>query len=361
MAHDIAKIDGKDAMFCVGDRSAAWHQLGQRTGETVKWSEAIELAGLNWDVLKQDVYSRNPKTTKVEMLPDVKSVHRSNDGAYLGTVGQTFELIQNREMFAYVDQLLEAIDGAHYETAGALGNGATVWGLAKLPGDSRITGTDDVSKNYLMFAGAHDGSMANTYKLVAERVVCRNTLNIALGEAGKALRFKHTKNVRFRMENAKNAALKIKAEIGLRDELFNKLAQVKVTRASLGAVLSRLFPSDADGEVTTRTKNTIVQILELFESNDKNAIPQIRGTAYNLLNACTEYADHFRAVRQTDAKQGMTQTEIRAESAMFGTADQFKGNALTAVAELCEVSESSSIVVPTVGNADWLKDMGISW
>ena len=77
-------------------------------------------------------------------------------------------------------------------------------------------------------------------------------MNIALGEAGKALRFKPTKNVRFRMENAKNAALKIKHEIGMRDELFHKLANVKVTRQSLGAILSPLCPQDADGEVTTR-------------------------------------------------------------------------------------------------------------
>ena len=61
----------------------------------------------------------------------------------------------------------------NYETAGALGNGATVWGLAKLPNDSRILGTDDITKNYLLFCGAYDGSMANTYKLVAEGLFAR--------------------------------------------------------------------------------------------------------------------------------------------------------------------------------------------
>lgn len=360
MAHDIAKINGLDAMFCVGNRDAAWHHLGQRTGEAIKWSEAIVLAGLDWTVSKHDVTTSHTGL----VIPDVKAVHRSIDSAYMGTVGKDFELIQNADMFTYLDGLLEEMNGAHYETAGALGNGATVWGLAKLPTDSRIAGTDDVTKNYLMFASAHDGSMAATFKIVAERVVCRNTLNIALGEAGKTLRFKHTKNVKFRMESAQIAALKLKQEIGLRDELFNQLATRKVTRASIGAVLARLFP-ETDGEVSTRSKNTIASILELFELNDGNKIPEIRGSAYNLLNAFTEYSDHFRTVRQTEAKQGMTQTAIRAEAAMFGSGDQFKNAALTAIIECTDedtLTDAGKVsTVPVVGNSDWITKMGIKF
>lgn len=365
MSHDIANINGIEAMFCVGDRDAAWHKLGQRTGQVVTWQEAVKLAQLDWNVVKHPMFTRGlPKADgsrgDVFQIPNQVAVLRDVDSAYLGVVGDGFELIQNAEMFTYLDGLIGAMNGAHYETAGALGNGALVWGLAKLPVDSRILNTQDVTKNYLMFASAHDGSMSVIYKLVAERVVCHNTLNIALGEAGKQLKFKHTRNVRSRMADAAKAAVSIRKEIGLRDEMFNTLAKRKVTKASIGATLSRLFPQDADGEVGTRTKNTIMQILELFESNDKNAIPEIRGTAYNLLNACTEYSDHFRSVRITEAKQGQSTDYVRAEGAMFGTGDKFKSDALTAVLECTdEKTLVDAGTVSTVGNSDWLKAMGI--
>lgn len=61
MAHDIMRRNGKDAMFCVGDRDSAWHKLGQRTNEAVTWAEAVQLADLNWEVVKKELYARNPR------------------------------------------------------------------------------------------------------------------------------------------------------------------------------------------------------------------------------------------------------------------------------------------------------------
>jgi phage/plasmid-like protein (TIGR03299 family) len=360
MAHQIANINGTDAMFCVGNRESAWHHLGQRTGEAVKWQEAITLAGLDWDVVKQDVYSRDMEG-KVTKLPGIKSVWRdSKPSAFLGTVGEGFELLQNREAFTYVDSLLETVDGAHYETAGALGNGERIWALAKLPADSRIRGTEDVTKNYLLFATAHDGSMANTVKIVRERVVCHNTLTVALGEAGKAFRFKHTKNMRFKMEEARKIMLGINAEIAAHDGVLNTLASRQMTKETMLTVFERLFPTPkgADGR-SSRTNNIAAMILQLFESNDNNAIPEIRGSAYNLLNACTEYADHFRTVRNTSGDENTQPQTLRAAAAMFGTGDAFKQEAATAIMELtadCPVHDPLTFV-PSAKDLDKLYNL----
>lgn len=74
-------------------------------------------------------------------------------------------------------------------------------------------------------------------------------------------------------------------------------------------------------------------MLELFESNDKNTIPEIRGTAYNMLNAVTEYADHYRTARITEGKQELTIEQVRAQSSVFGSGQKLKTEALTAILE----------------------------
>lgn len=365
MAHDIAKINGVDAMAFVGDRKAVWHGLGQGLGDgTVQWEVMLKAAQLDWEVVKKDVFSRQPVTNAVFPVPDIKAVHRTNDGAYLGTVGTGYELIQNREMFLYVDDLLQAENGAHYETAGALGNGSQLWALAKLPHQSVIQGTKDVTSNYLMFFGAHDGSSRNLVKLVRERVVCRNTLNIALGEAGKSLSFKHTKNVRLRMEEARKIWLGIHDDIRAQDEAENVLATRKMTVDSTVAVLNRLFPENKESKSDTRRRGIVEQVLALFESNDGDAVPEVRGTAYNLLNAVTEYADHYRGVRITPGRNGLNEGQVRAENALFGTGDKLKGSAMVALLEetVNAPVKESRIILPAPqyqNDGAFLKAMGI--
>lgn len=359
MAHDIAKIDGMDAMFCVGDRDAAWHQLGQRVNETVKWQEAMQLAKLDWEVKKADVFSRDVQGN-VYKLPDVQSVWRAtNPSAYLGTVGTGYECIQNRHAFDWVDSLLEAESGAHYETAGALGNGERIWVMAKLPQEIRIKGTDDISRNYLLFTTAHDGSQSAVGKLCSERVVCANTLAIALGESGKGIKVKHTKSAMSKLDEAKRVMLGVAKDIQKLDEKLNMLATRRLTRGSMVSILDRLFPIPAEGSSETRRNNTLAQVLALFERNDGNAFPQLRGTAYNLLNAVTEFTDHYRTVRITDSKKGMTQVQARAQEAIFGTGEKFKSDAMVAIMDETKDAEIFDPVtfVPSVSDLNNLYNL----
>jgi hypothetical protein len=102
------------------------------------------------------------------------------------------------------------------------------------------------------------------------------------------------------------------------------LAQKKVTRPAMEDVFKRLFPGDEKGNLHTKTQNNISDILSLYEYNDNNAFPVVRGTAYNLVNACTEYADKVRTARG-GGMEGMD--EARATSALFGSGDKFKQDA----------------------------------
>lgn len=367
MPDNIANIDGQDAMFCVGNRESAWHHLGQRTPDAATWQQAMTLAKLDWPVVLKDLYSRdtNSQVTKIE---DYKSVWRGNGSpACLGVVGKDFQPIQNAEAFDFCDSLLGAADGAHYESAGALGKGETIWVLARVPGaDIRITGTDDLSKSYLLFATGHAGNMSAMAKLTSVRVVCQNTLTAALSHAGSVFKVKHTKSAQQRLSQAKDAMAGVVKDARHLEDKLNALARRRMTKDTMVAVLNRLFPENKQTENQGRRTAIVTKVLELFETNDKDAVPQIRGTAYNLLNAVTEYTDHFRTARITEGKQGMSVDQARAQAAVFGTGERLKSDALVAILDETDgapqvqphsYKQVGSIV--TLDDSDFLKLLGI--
>src|SRR5271154_1503568 len=159
MAHNLMTRAGKTAMFCVGDRDAAWHRLGQRTPNAVTWAEAIRLADLDWTVVKKQLYFRNALGHVTEAANHMATT-RSDDGAFLGIVGDGYQLIQNAEAFTFCDDLLAQADGAKYESAGGLGNGEQIWVMARIPeADFTIDGGDE-HKAYLLVSTSHDGSQS---------------------------------------------------------------------------------------------------------------------------------------------------------------------------------------------------------
>jgi phage/plasmid-like protein (TIGR03299 family) len=175
--------------------------------------------------------------------------------------------------------------------------------------------------------------MAQTLKLVDERVVCNNTLQVALRESGMAIRIKHTTNAKTRMDSALRLMSSVVGQAKDIKSKMERLANAKLTRESVNHILDRLFPPTKDEKANqTRRDNILVDVLGLYAQNDKNAFPSIAGTGYNLFNAVTEYADHFRTARG----QGSEPQQVamaRAESAMFGSGEKLKTQALTVILE----------------------------
>jgi hypothetical protein len=152
---------------------------------------------------------------------------------------------------------------------------------------------------------------------------------MALSGAGQFLRVKHTTNATAKMDAAR--ALMIGAHMQAKDleDKLVTLAERTVKPASVRSVFKRLFGEDF--ETSKRTENKVARILENFESNDNGAFPEVAGTAYNLLNAITEYTDHQSGFRVTDSRRGMSEGAIRAENALFGSGAQLKEQALEVV------------------------------
>lgn len=157
-----------ESMFYV--RETPWHGLGVKVEEAVCSGEALWLSGLDWNVVQKDIYAENQK------ISGYKANVRDSDDRVLGIVSDRYRIVQNDEAFAFTDSLLG--EGVKYETAGSLSEGRQVWLLAKLPEKYIING--DEIEPYLVFSNTHDGSEAVRVAITPIRVVCQNTLNLAL-------------------------------------------------------------------------------------------------------------------------------------------------------------------------------------
>jgi phage/plasmid-like protein (TIGR03299 family) len=251
MAHNIA-TDSKTGEKCFFGVQAAWHKLGQIVEGALTWEQAMKKAHLDWEVVKEQLISPFDK----ELIP-AWGIFREDTKHFIGTVGSGYEPIQNKYAFDFVDAILEVENGAHYVTAGALGEGEKIWCLAKVNGQMRIGKTDDVSDTYLLFTTSHDGSLSAQSKITTTRVVCQNTLNIALRGAGASMKVKHTRNAQDRLEAAKALMKGVNVQIKDIEAKFNELAVRKVTKESFVDVMTKLFGNWTENE---RAKNKVLEV-----------------------------------------------------------------------------------------------------
>lgn len=339
--HNIEFNQEKETYSFVSNRVPAWHNLGTIVDGAMSWEEAMNLANLNFEVEK--VRMNNPRTNAP--LADTYAILRNDNDAFLGAVGERYTPMQNKVLFDFIDGII-GVDGRHYETAGVLGAGERVFVMAKV-GEYDVLGTGDKHDTYLLGVGSHDGTLSQTFKMTETRVVCQNTLNIALQGKGKQVTAKHTANGERKLSEAMHLLKATQVTAESTKNVMNELAQRKVSGAVVANTLAKMFNiKSIDDKVPTVTLNQISTVRELFESNDKDAFPEFRGTAYNLLNSLTEYADHYRTVRG-----GESEDVQRALSAMFGTGDAFKSRALSTVyamtANAPRTNQTKAFSVPT--------------
>lgn len=346
MSANISKVNGINEIFTAG--KSAWHGLGQNVATAQSWKEAAKLAHMQWTVDKKQLQYAGKDVPAWALF-------RSDNEKFLGTCGPVYTPIQNEDAFTMVDALLTE-GGAHYETAGVIGNGEIIWTMAKIPDEIRIANTNDISKNYLLFVDFRQQGKSAIVKICVERVVCQNTLNVALSEKTNFFRIPHNGNIQFKIDEARKFIGTVKSDIITLSDKLNHLAKVKATREIQKKFLTALFPA-----ITTSPaqQNKAEKVLELFESNDNNAIPEVKGTAYSLLQSVTNYVDHFAnvQVRNADGTTNLMQVKEykRAESAMFGNGDEFKTEALNTILDLVEVGE----VKPTSKVESILSQMSI--
>lgn len=272
----------------VSARVLPWHGLGTVTPDAMKALEALQLGGLDWDV------ALHPLSVSIadELIPvpDRFAVVRDKDSSVLGTVGQRYVPFQNREAFTFMDNLVDSGD-AIYETAGSLRGGRVVFITAKIPTDLKVA-DGDAHDLYLVLRTSHDGSKAVSVSVTPIRVVCMNTLRIALASAKYNWSAPHVSTIGGKVAEARDTLKLSYSYADAFTEFANQLAMTKVTDDAFDRLLQDVLPQ------RPRTEEVIDSMMDLFRSSPTNGY---HGTAWGALNAVTEYLDHGRETRSQEA------------------------------------------------------------
>ena len=277
-----------ESMFYV--RETPWHGLGTKVLEAPASKDALQLAGLNWRVMQEPIY-----TAMEELVDGYKANVRDSDRKVLGVVTDRYRVIQNDEAFAFTDELLGA--GVKYETAGSLQGGRKVWLLAHMPHEYIISG-ERISP-YLLFSNTHDGSGAIKVALTPIRVVCQNTLNLALARAKRSWSMIHTGDIREKMQEAKDTlflAEKYMDELG---KEFEALRMRKLTDKQVMEYIEILLPIE-DGSTPQQEKN-MKRLREDMKIRyfDAPDLQEVGKNAYRFVNAVSDFATHAEPLRRT--------------------------------------------------------------
>lgn len=271
-------------------RQAPWHGLGTRVEEAPNSEEALKLSGLNWSVIQQPIM-----TEDLTPIPGYKANIRDTDNRVLGVVSDRYRVVQNSEAFAFTDALLG--EGVKYETAGLLQDGRKIWLLAKLPDKYIIEG--EQIEPYLVFSSSHDGSGAIKVAMTPIRVVCQNTLNLALNSAKRIWSTVHVGDLAAKMDEA-HATLQLAGQYmtNLGAE-FSKLARIKLTDAKVMEYIEMLLPMDEQPtEIHRKNIERIRGDLKhrYFDAPD---LAHVGKNAYRFMCAVSDFATHAKPLRET--------------------------------------------------------------
>lgn len=272
-------------------RFVPWHGLGTPVQEAPDSSSAIKLAGLDWEVVSNPVFDSNGKE-----IVGYKANTRSSDNSVLGIVSNRYKIIQNSKAFDFTDSLIED-ESIRYETAGSLRNGKQIWLLAQMP-TTKVLG-DDVAP-YICFTNTHDGSGAIRVCLTPIRVVCNNTLNIALSNASRSWSTRHIGDLEAKLIEARETLELSSRYMEELDKEANVLVEKKMTDSDIEAVLDEIFPVDEENDTARKVRN-INEVKDAFYvCYMMPDIAKFRGTAWGAVQAMSDLVTHMAPTRKSD-------------------------------------------------------------
>lgn len=269
-------------------REKPWHGLGTRVEEALTSKEALELAGLDWTVDSLPIFDAQGKE-----IAGYKANTRSSDGTVLGVVGGRYSIVQNAEAFDFTDNLVG--QGILYETAGSLRQGRQIWLLGRMP-ERYILG--DAFEPYICFTNTHDGTGAVRCCMTPIRVVCNNTLNMALSGAKRSWSTVHRGNVTAKLDEARQTLELADLYLKKLDEEADRLANSKMTDGQIEKAVNDLF--EIKDNATDRQKRTVEEAkTEIMVCMLRPDLAQFLNTKWGFVNAVSDYVGHADPVRQT--------------------------------------------------------------
>ena len=293
MSHEVENI------FYVSNeengRFKPWHGLGVEVAEALTSEEAIKVAGLDWTVEQKPLFTQIGDIKK-EIKGSFANV-RSSDESVLGIVSGKYKIVQNADAFSFTDSLIG--EGCTYETAGSLKNGRKVFLLAKMP-ERKIL--DDDIEPFVCFTNTHDGTGAVRACMTPIRIVCNNTLNLALSTAKRSWSTRHMGDINSKLEEAK---ISLELANKYMDELSNAadmLVNTKVEEEEVTKIIDNIFTVKEDD--SDRKKRNAQEMKDQFMvCMFAPDILKFKDTAWGVINAATDFADHSKPLRNSSTYQ----------------------------------------------------------
>lgn len=292
------------SMAYVGQKP--WHGLGNQLAPKQSIEVWAKQANMDWHIEEADVrfVAGDGGLGSIHAFPEQKVLYRSDTKAPLSVVSSRYQVVQPREILEFYRDLTE-VGGFELETAGVLKDGKKLWALARTGQSVALQGQDEVN-GYLLLATACDGTLATTAQFTSVRVVCNNTLAVALGDNTGAVKVPH---------RSQFDAQAVKRQLGIAISSWGAfmarmqaLSERKVKPETVESYFRRVltYPaSTASGSSATATNDRAIKAVnELFAGRGKGAdLPSASGTAWGLVNSITEYVDHERRARSEDHRR----------------------------------------------------------
>ena len=302
-----------------------WHGLGNRLAPQQPIEVWKRQAGMDWKIEEAEVryIAGSHNLGVIHAFPEQKVLYRSDNRSPLSVVSKRFQVVQPGQILEFYRDLTDC-NGFELETAGVLREGRKFWALARTGQSTTLKGRDRVD-GYLLLATACDGTLATTAQFTSVRVVCNNTLSIALGGATGAIKVPHRS--RFDPDV-------VKRQLGITVSSWDgfvarmkALVERPVDPDSVEGLLRRvLIYTGPDGKTPVVNEQALANVRSLYEGGGRGArLASSRGTAWGLLNSVTEFVDHHRRARSDDHRR---------DAAWFGPGAEIKRRAWDEVMKL---------------------------
>lgn len=307
MAHELEINEATGEATFASLRQPAWHGLGTVFDEAVSTSEMLKLAHLDeWNVRLEDVAIPDTfASDKTYSFVTRTNPFDKTQNDILGVVGERYKVLQNEDLFSFGDNILDG--GGRWETAGSIKGGRQVFGSIALADSITLdpNGRADKIDNYLLINTSHDGSVAIQASITPVRVVCANTLNLALSSfkgknaSKQSFKIRHTQTAEGKISVAREALGLAHKYIDEFSVMANAMIEKEITKAQFDEIVLLAYPApEKDSKGSFKKHDSKVDLLNSIYVGQYN--DTISGTAWGAYNALTERLDWYRSARGGD-------------------------------------------------------------
>ena len=303
MAHELETQNGVASFASF--REPAWHGLGTVFTEEKNTAEMLAAANLdNWNVRLEDVQIPNTLTSDKNYFYVVRNNPTDKTQTdVLGIVGERYRVLQNEDLFSFGDNILDG--GGRWETAGSIRGGRVVFGSLALERETVLdpNGVADKVKTYLLINTSHDGSIAIQASITPVRVVCANTLNLALGSkrgtkngVKQSFKIRHTQTAEGKIQIARETLGLANAYMDAFDVMAKAMIEKEITAQQFNEIILAAYPKpEKDSKGSIKKWETKVDVINDIYTGQFNGM--IANTAWGAFNALTERLDWYRSAR----------------------------------------------------------------